>query len=329
MKKLIPLLILILIVSLFAACSDDAPEPNADFGMVARSYLPSPYDELPIEDCTGDTDVVYIDAWYPNQSDDVYRNYIERWGEKDNPNYDALTLHLRLNIAKGYTVELMSVSVDGTETECSADLDPRLREHIIPVAFPLHRPGAHSITYNFRNADDGSLYTITHTLTIPEPSGSKFDLLSPDIEVLYHREDIEHNGATILNYGDSYAATLRIAAVCRSNDGTMPYQDLLATRLEKSVDGRWVDAPPRPGGYSAVTALTDDEAENSFISPAGYYVDDPITGEAVTNVFCGTAGVYLDDAGAMYRLTMEFCENPDGSGERWVLTFNIAAAPLS
>ena len=322
MKKLIPLLIFILTLTLFAACSDDAPEPNADFGMVStRSYLPSPYDAVAIEDCKGDTNFVIIDEWYPNYSDDVYGNY-KKWGvdEKENPNEDALTLHVHASMAD-LNFAFTSLLVDGVEVIDNISSDDILvfpDGIMIAIPFPLHASGTHNLVYTFHGLLDGSTHTVSHTLTIPEPTESKFDFLSPDIT----------EGSTrIIPLGED-ATIFRIAALCRTNDGTQPYQDLLATRLEKNVNGHWVDAPAVPGGYSAVTALSDEDAENPFYSPAGYYVPDPLTGELVTNIFCGTSEIYLDDVNSVYRLTMEFCENPDGSGERWTLTFNLAASKL-
>ncbi len=350
MKKTVLALMLIMAV-LLPSCSKQTEEENTDFGLVG---VCSPADTVEITDCTGDTDALVATEILPNVSDGVYSDYIQSpYVEQDSAN--GLTLHVRLASVGDDSVLLTStvgddvpfpdepfgyierLGEDGGWTKLSpieyiysnaltylssVVAEPtalRLTSGLaveVGIRFPLHEPGTYRITYYYRVAEYNGGYmgwtyseprSISHTVTVPEPSGKKFDLISADIGA----HEITDDGSVVL----------RIGALCRTNDGTLPYQDLLATRLEIYSSGRWAPAPS--DGYSAVTGLRDEESENPFYSPAAYYTEDPFTGEDVTNVICGTAEVRLADPSARYRLTMEFCENPDGSGERWILTLYI------
>lgn len=351
------LALLLLAALILPSCSKQTSDENADFGLVG---VYSPADTVEITDCTGDTDALLATEILPNASDGVYSDYMKSEYVTQNP-ANGLMLHVRLAAVGSMNILLSSSVRDDTPfpdepfgyierlgedggwtklspieydysnalTYLSSSISEQTALRIAPglavevgIRFPLHEPGTYRITYYYRAAEYFGGYmgwtyseprSISHTVTVPEASGKKFDLVSADISA----NEIAYDGSFVL----------RIGALCRTNDGTLPYQDLLATRLEIYSSGRWAPAPS--DGYSAVTGLRDEESENPFYSPSAYYTEDPFTGEDVTNVICGTAEVRLADPSARYRLTMEFCENPDGSGERWILTLYIVggAAP--
>ncbi len=345
------LALLLLAALILPSCSKQTSDENADFGLVG---VYSPADAVEITDCTGDTDALLATEILPTVSDGVYSDYMKGAYGEQNP-ADGLTLHVRLAAVGDDTVLLTSSVGDDTpfpdepfgyierlgedggwaklgaieyiysnaltylSSVVSEPTALKLSSGLaveVGIRFPLHEPGTYRITYYYRAAEyDGGYMgwtyseprSISHTVTVPEASGRKFDLISADIGA----HEITDDGSFVLYIG----------ALCRSNDGAVPYQDLLATRLEVYSAGRWAPAPS--DGYSAVTGLRDEESENPFYSPSAYYTEDPFTGEDVTNVICGTAEVTLSDPSARYRLTMEFCENPDGSGERWILTLYL------
>lgn len=327
------------------------PIPNADFGLVEAVYRQT--SAVEITDCTGDTDIMSIDYVLPNYPDGVYKEYVRTddygWWLSDSNESNALTLHLRATVhvdsrfaltTRHYRAgKLLSDEsaldlendegcieklVDGEwvrvggfilEREIYRDEDMEKLEfktlhygvNSFVIRFPLHEPGTYRLTYNFRTITGGvhtrpttgaEQYTVSHTLTIPEPSGKKFDLIAPDISRTT-------NGR------------VRVAALCRSNDDRIPYQNLENTRLEKLVDGEWVDAS------GALTLLADSNSDYGYFSPVGYDTTHPFTGEEVGNLFCGVAEFKYESRTTRYRLTLEFAAGQKKSDTRYALQFEL------
>lgn len=357
MKRVFALILAFAAVFSLAACGGgrDASEfePNLHFGMVEEVYTPDVV--LPVSDLSGDTDVFSVDEYRPYESDSVYEDYERFTSPSDTA--DALTLHFGITNHLGRRLALTSrryeqgmlipdEKSDGKpsvgivekrgengEWTTAAPLKPEIGEHVIEnpsirivpadaasatLAFPLHEPGEYRFTYYLRKFSyDGlsystgeELYTVSHTYTVPEPTDSKFDLILPDF---------------YLPFGGSQSGTrqdVRLAVLIRSNDGTIPYQDLSATRLEHFSGGEWTEVRD-DRRTPVVTRQYDTEAENPDISSAKYVTVHPFTGEEVENLFCGTAEFYIPDTRLRYRLTIEFVENADGSGERYPLQLDL------
>lgn len=310
---------------------DGAGEPNERFGLVrgdAYSLQPEgePFGE---PESSG---AASLGRYFVDSARYVYQYYtkdVKLWtpeGGLAEDGSDGLTLALTFSVAEGHELSpagfFRSVSPDlyasgeivrlledgGSETVCGAEYTDGTPagfgagEHTVRVRFPIFEPGRYRLTLRF-GEDSGEECTASGTVVIPEASERDFDLVSVDLTP-YSGTDAESEGH------------VRAAAICRSNTGSLPYQDLQNVRLERLSGGTWVDAS------SAVKYLVDMTQANPYVSPVAYNVTDPATGRAAEDVFCGIAE-FAAAPDTRYRLTLEFCENADGSGERYVLRFEI------
>ena len=284
------------------------PSKN-EFGLVPEiaCSVDSPK-EIPVTDCTGDTDMVRVLSYSLDSPRYIYNHYSKEPAEDTPPSildngYFGMNLRLRLTAAEAHVP--LSVTTEKRESDGSWSFIEEHTYTTLPndeffflIYFPIHEPGTYRFTYT--SAVNPSR-TMSHTITIPEETDRRFDFVSLD------------------------RFTTHVAVMLRANYGELPYQDLQATKLEKKVSGSWVDVSSvrRPDGSDTVKILVDMSQSNPYISPTAYSVEHPFTHKPVDNVFCGTADVYLDDEDAEYRLTLIFCEKENGSGERWALTIPL------
>lgn len=171
--------------------------------------------------------------------------------------------------------------------------------------FPISVAGEYRISLDFlyggtQANDDPEIYSVSTTLTVTA-SEKQFDLLSTE-------------GAFVLNGN--------VMLLFRANDGQIPYQDLSATRLEKYVRGEWVERE----GMVGLLQDPGNIGRDDYISPSGFAATHPFTDEDIDGLFCGAAALHPDDKTASWRLTLEFAENADGSGERYVVQVPISFA---
>lgn len=179
----------------------------------------------------------------------------------------------------------------------------------MPVCLPNHDPGEYRVTYSFRELRDGTtvgdeLYSVSHTYSVPEASGSPCDVLSVKAAL---------GGFLPADWRDG-RVTLRL----RGNGGAAPWLDTGSIGWEmKNSSGRWEDVPAPEDGASA-------EAETS----AAYARECDTYCLICGDVFgCGDAiasypalDVHIPERDAEYRLTLRFTENGDGSGGEYVLS---------
>lgn len=337
-----------------------APVPNAAFGGVMSRYRPN--DAVVIGDCIGDTDVVSIDCILPNESDRIYDEYVAKQSGNDGSHFspvrrswkttsDGLTLHLLATVhIDEQLVQTSLSSLPGSFTERQKNpyhtgkveklvngewlmLRPLEVKHVysdaiyvevhdmpiygigsnhIVLPFPIHEPGEYRITYNFRtiahelNSSSYTLgdevYTVTQMLTIPEPSGNKFDVVAVDL--------------------DHSDGTAQVAALIRSNDGTIPLQNLRRTRLERQENGEWVDVSD--------TLVELYEIQNNMIhaysytdySDVAYEPNHPFSNRTEHDLFCGIAAFDGAVAGE-YRLTLEFADSQMPDAARYALQLEL------
>ncbi len=310
---------------------DSAGEPNERFGLVSGdAYSLQPEGE-PFGEPTSDG-ALSLGRYFVDSARYVYQYYtrdVKLWTPADGlakDGSDGLTLALTFSVEEGHelfpAVFFRSVSPDpyasgeivrlhedgGSETVCGVEyvggtpMSFGAGEHTVRVRFPVSEPGRYRLTLRF-GEDSGEECTASGTVVIPEASERDFDLISVDLTP-YSGTDAESEGH------------VRAAAICRSNVGSLPYQDLQNVRLERLSGGTWVDAS------SAVKYLVDMTQSNPYVSPVAYNVTDPATGKTADDIFCGVAE-FAAAPDTRYRLTLEFCENADGSGERYVLRFEI------
>ncbi len=149
------------------------------------------------------------------------------------------------------------------------------------------------------------LYSISHTVTIPEATGKRFDVVNPGIR--------EHSPRSDGIRGFS------IEPVIRVNDGEPPYTHYAETTFEKLVNGKWVKSIGSDDTFwaekSRVLGKQDLRQLEVFQrwreDLSNYRNPDP------------TLRLYISDPSADYRLTLVFYEHPDGSGEQDTLTLNL------
>ena len=148
----------------------------------------------------------------------------------------------------------------------------------------LTAPGKYRITYVFRKLDDrgygAKIYRISHTFTIEE-SDEDFDLLAVNV----------YSG--------------HVSLVIRPNTGKTIYQDYYNGKLERYVRGAWREVET-PGGARAIEML-------SSTSPAGYALRKANDAYYFNRVF------YPTPKNGVFRITLYFCENIDGSGKQYAL----------
>lgn len=166
------------------------------------------------------------------------------------------------------------------------------------LPFPIHEPGTYRLTYKMRESTGSystgdTLYSVSHTVTVPEATDSRFDILSAELD----------------------ASGVHIAI--RSNTpGAALYLDRARGTIEKKTDG---------GGYTNITD-TDVGSSMSLLREddvGRYYDTATVPNEfGYDDLFMLRQPLTLADAGE-YRLTLFFTQNPDGTGEQYTLHLNL------
>lgn len=344
-QKILAWIAAIAIVAAVSAAFLRPVDINPDFGHVARVY--TPHDEIALGDLEGDVDLLRLRSGAPSYyglvqnleveleatrdiaftrrhyengvrisgGDNDFAGSVERWENGEWVYYSDMYITLMVQaIVKPEPSTILTLGAGEV--------------FFLPVSFDLTQPGHYRLTYYFREllADNGEtynsnlttgeeLYSVSHTVTIPEPSDKPFDLAAVHIDELYSTfwhvttvsfairsnlaaENYEHNDVPVWKYDHDYIGGL--------------YLDSAATRLEKRVGLVWTEAPARPGQASAVDDLLSEDSEHRYVDAMNFD----------TAMFTSYVRFYAPDD-AVYRLTLEFAENADGSGERYVLTIDL------
>lgn len=315
-RKIIAWTAAILIAALVSVAFLVPADPNPDFGMVEELYHLNGVVE-PITDCGGDTDVFCAETIESNYMNLHYPSV--RFSGEDGKSYAFTSDHY----VDGELVEeheeasYIEKLVDGewvwydrmweiAARQQPGGIPPYLSTSVgytMSFNFPYNDPGTYRMTHYFRESvselsyhytTGDELYSISHTYTVPEPSDKRFDLLSVAAYTYYDSADthIPH-----------------IYMLIRVNEGERIYLDRACGRIEKLVDGNWVDIT-RP------EYLDDDDSRRRY---HGHYRE----GDG-SDVFETWFDYFvIDDLSADYRITLEFVENEDGSGERYTLQFRM------
>lgn len=329
MKRSLAIVLTVIILAVIAVCFLRPADENTDFGNVPKVAGYGCLEK--IRDCTGDTDLLTIDAIDWSRSTDG------AIAVRTTPS-GVLSLTSQPLDSRGYATGdgderglrgYAEKKVDGKweyvgETDIWFvahvsysiwDWEPTpdaffvyihngIREMMewvyreIRVFLPEYEPGAtYRITYFFRteiaNGWSDELHSVSYTVTLPPQNDKRFDFVS-------------------LGWGSSDGR--RIAPEIRVNYGEAPYLLLDACKIEQKENGRWVES-------------LDDEGESAFWTfgdeptqalkpccnlPNHYYLPQSYWYIALSRIPCPD-----------YRLTLVFCDNADGSGERYTLTLYL------
>lgn len=182
----------------------------------------------------------------------------------------------------------------------------------------LYEPGTYRATYYFReflpseHADEvrspshdilastsEELYSVSHTYTVPEASGKRFDLFSASC-MKWMRD------------GDVVWYNLRLGV--RANRDTVPMAAEVV-KLEKRDESGYAE-------LELSEALKD--SEDGGWMHMSTYEDALLLGDRETpTAACYDIELWLDEPEAEYRLTVVFTEHADGTGEEHTLTLRF------
>lgn len=290
---------------------------NPDFGNVPRVAGYGCWEE--ITDCTGDSDLLTIDAVDWSRSTDgsiVVRttpacrvaitsclldnnsNVILGTGDKRG---DSGFIEKRVGgewvwVGELYANFPANVGIMYGEASPYCYLDSKSKYTIsreLRIRLPEYEPGTtYRLTYFFQAFnEEHKRCSVTHTVSIPKQTNKRFDFVSLGWNALG---------------GETVKPEIRI------NDGNVPFLLLKESMLECKQGNRWIEA------------LYDKE-------PAFRIYKDKVVQELMpcanlANHYCVYPqhwDIYVEDGVADYRLTLVFCDNADGSGERYTLTLYL------
>ena len=313
MKRMLKILVLCLALMMLAACTGHGGDDVGDFGNSDKTFPAA--NRISISDCSGDTDFIEATSCYfttlygepqlgvcfSGEHDAAVTVKVYEDGTQTSPGVwsdDAVTME---RLEDGEWVDLQSIRPYKLATvggEPSYVVLPGGGGHLL-LPFPTHESGTYRLTYKMREntgsySTGDTLYSISHTVTIPEATGSRFDIVSVDY--------IDQGGVYV--------------AIRPNMDDAALYLDRARGTIEKKSDG---------GGYTDITdsdigssmsLLREDDVSRYYetsAEPRRYGYDD---------LFMLRQPLALEDAGE-YRLTLFFAQNPDGSGERYTLRLNL------
>lgn len=333
MKRPVALVLTIAIFAAIAVCFLRPIDENPNFGNVPEMAGYGCWEK--IKDCTGDTDLLTIDAidWSRSTDGSIavrttpacllsltsqpldskgfatgdgdergMRGYAEKkvggsWEYVDEIDIWFVAYVSYSVMDWGPTPDAFFVYVRNNVYETDRQSFREIR-----VILPEYEPGAtYRIHYFFRSQIDkewsDEVYTVSHTVTLPEQTDKRLDFIS---------------------LGWESSAGKSIAPEIRVNYGEAPYLLLNACNLEHKEDNRWVKS------------LFDDE-------PAFWVLSDEPTMELSTcqrtqnhyYAFQSFWYTVIDPEIRNYRLTLVFCDNADGSGERYTLTLYLNTEMLA
>ena len=291
-----------------------ARDPNPDFGMVRDVYTFT-RPETPITDCEGDVDILKAESlvW-----DRMELNYDEA-GVRLTASKDIAFTSVPYKGGKAVGAEnsYPKSHVDRLENGEWVEYDGLAVSYASLLMFgeppytglwpgeslrnlsgiPVSVPGTYRVTLYFRESETmeyyeyttgDELYHITFTLTVPEATEKPFDVIS-----------------AYMGSRPEYIVGMNV--VLRKNDGTGICLDRAKTTLEMLKDGKWQDV--------------SDRVFRSEETASGRYIGDLWTNE--NKYFCQVRFFEEIEPEYPHRLTLEFCENEDGTGERFFLTLNL------
>ena len=178
----------------------------------------------------------------------------------------------------------------------------------IRVELPEYNYGAtYRVTYFFITGDEdgnpyGGVHSVRHTVTLPKKTNKRLDFVCA---------------------GWEDAGWFNVYPEIRVNYGETPYLALDACYVEHEQDGQWVKSTHdgesafsywwHIGSGSPIIELKQCETlANHYRVPEKY--------ELYLSLLDGTDP---DNQPADFRLTLVFCDNADGSGERYTLTLYL------
>lgn len=324
MKKLTMILLLAalaLVAASLALFLLKTEEENTDFGYVKPLYTLN--DRVEITDCVVNNDVIRATHYALTSLSDT--SNVTVWFETERAlartsirYYNGVEIEFRVAKYEAGMIEKLIdgewVDIDGFGSGLySAQLAAGSPGYglILPeraiinlrLGSSVLEPGLYRITHYFRedvsheqyDYETGpTLYTVTHTVEVPEPSGKPIDLYG----VMLSKTP---NPVT----GDKYG---RVAMDFNFGEKEI-YWDRARMTLEKQVGAEWVEVEDVSEELPSVKLRVPEDA------PA-----DDRYAFAPNHMF---AYPYIDDPFAVYRLTLEFVENEDGSGERYTLALNL------
>ena len=318
MKRILKILALCLALAVLAACAGRGGDAG-DFGNTERTLSTaketiSTAERIPISDCSGDTDFIeatsyYFTTWngapelgvcFSGEHDAaVTEKVFEDGMQTSRVRFDNPVTMERLE--DGEWVDLKNIRPDKLATVGGVPdyvVLPCGGSRIL-LPFPIHESGTYRLTYKMRESTGDystgdTLYSISHTVTVPEATDSRFDIVSVDY----------------IGQGGVYVA------IRPNTDGAALYLDRARGTIEKKSDGgEYTDITDTDVGLSMNLLPEDDE---------GRYYDT-----ATEPRLCGYDDLFmfrqfltLKDAGE-YRLTLFFTRNPDGTGEQYTLRLNL------
>ena len=319
MKRIYRLFAFCLALMLLSACSgQDTEGAQGDFAHSDKTF--STAERIPISDCSGDTDFIeatsyYFNTWngepqlgvcFSGEHNAAVTVKVFENGTQTSPGVwsdDAVTME---RLEDGEWVDLKNIRPYELATVGGVPdyLVLPSGESRLLLPFPIHEPGTYRLTYKMRESISAkgsayttgdTLYSISHTVTVPEATDSKFDIVSADY--------IDQAGVYV--------------AIRPNIDGATLYLDRALGTIEKKTDR---------GGYDDLTYMSTSDTKLSLLSlddanrfydtssePRKYGYDD---------LFMFRQFLTLEDAGE-YRLTLFFTQNPDGSGEQYTLQLKL------
>ncbi len=320
MKRILKILALCLALAMLAACSGQGTESTqGDFGNTEKTLSTaeetiSTAERVPISDCSGDTDFVEATSYYFTTWNGAPQLGVCFSGEHD----AAVTEKVfedgmqtsRVRFDKPVTMERLE---DGEWVNLQSIRPYKLAtvggmpDYVvlqsggsrILLPFPIHESGTYKLTYKMHESTGDystgdTLYSISHTVTVPEATGSKFDVVSVDY--------IEPGGVYV--------------AIRPNMDGATLYLDLAHGTIEKKSDsGEYTDITDTDVGSSMILLPEDD--------PRRFYdTSSEPRQSGYDNLFMFRQRLTFEEGGE-YRLTLFLTQNPDGSGEQYTLRLSL------
>lgn len=336
MKRPLAFALTIVVFAVIAVCFLRPINENPDFGNVPKVAGYGCFEE--ITDCTGDTDLLTIDAIDWSRSTDgsaVVRTTPTQFlvmesegkgidgasfGKRDKRGLSGFA-EKKVGVRWESVGEIWVGSPNGTgvmqssgsggeKRRSGCSLSPNSGDYFreTRVELPEYDYGAtYRLTYFFLEVgEDGRPYdevhSLSHTVTLPKKSNKRLDFVS---------------------LGWEETTSSDVYPEIRVNHGEVPYLSLYDCTLEHEQDGQWVESTwkgksafflvPYVDGITPIVKLEQcKNLENHYRVPRRYSL-------FISNL----DGTDSEHPPTDYRLTLVFCDNADGSGERYTLTLYL------
>lgn len=329
-----PLAIVLTVVSFaaIAVCFLRPADENSDFGNVPRVAGYGCFEK--VRDCTGDTDLLTIDAidWSRSTDGSLLLNvtpqkthlYMSSWvmnihgeshGSADERGITGFA-EKKVGGKWAYVGEVevydnsivMQSSGSGGRKGfgCSIYADNKSHQEMF-ARLPEYDYGAtYRLTYFFLEVSHGhpsdEVHSVTHTVTLPKKTNKRLDFVS---------------------LGWDGPRNTSIYPEIRVNYGEAPYLLINECTLEHKQGFRWVKSMRNGESAFYISPYLGDvlrlkpceNLENHYQVSGGYGYFDLR--------FSNLDGTDPENPPTDYRLTLVFCDNADGSGERYKLTLYL------